>query len=142
MLNPNYAWAWQFKSWAAIWDGRFEDAIASVAQGMRLSPHDPHMFMMQCAMGWAQYLAGNYNEASKLARIALQAKPDFAIALCILGAASAQAERRADATSYIERLRLQMPALRISNLQILLGPSNDEIYARWSEGLRKAGLPE
>jgi TolB-like protein/Tfp pilus assembly protein PilF len=142
MLNPNYAWAWQFKSWAEIWDGRFEDAIASVAQGMRLSPHDPHMFMMQCAMGWAQYLAGNYNEALKLAGVALEAKPDFAIALCILSAAAAQAGRQAEATAYIGRLRQQMPDLRVSNLFILLGPLKAEAQRKYAEGLRKAGLPE
>jgi TolB-like protein/class 3 adenylate cyclase len=142
MLNPNYAWAWQFKSWAEIWDGRFEDAMASVAQGMRLSPHDPHMFMMQCAMGWAQYLAGNYGEALKCAGIALEAKPDFAIALCILSAASAQAGRQADATAYVGRLRQQMPELRISNLFNLLGPLKSEAQRKYAEGLRKAGLPE
>jgi len=142
MLDPNYAWAWQFKSWAEIWDGRFEAGIASILQAMRLSPHDPHMFMMQCAMGWAQYLAGNYGESLKFAGIALEAKPDFAFALCILSTAAARAGHQADATAYMGRLRQQMPELRISKLTILLGPLNSEAQRKYAEGLRKAGLPE
>jgi len=40
-------------------------------------------------------------------------------------------------------LRQLDPALRASNLRFILGPyRRPEDLARWTEGLRKAGLPE
>ena len=40
------------------------------------------------------------------------------------------------------RLRQLMPDLRISNLKELFPIRRTEDFDRWTEGLRKAGLPE
>ena len=40
------------------------------------------------------------------------------------------------------RLRALDPALRLSNLKDLLPFRRPEDFARWAEGLRRAGLPE
>ena len=40
------------------------------------------------------------------------------------------------------RLRQLDPALRLSNLKDLLTLRRPEDFAKWEEGLRKAGLPE
>jgi hypothetical protein len=47
-----------------------------------------------------------------------------------------------EARQAMERLRQIDPALRISNLKDWFPIRRPEHFARWTEGLRKAGLPE
>jgi hypothetical protein len=54
-LNSNSAWAWLFSAWVKVWLGEREVAIERAARAMRLSPHDPHLFMMQHAIAMAHY---------------------------------------------------------------------------------------
>src|SRR5262249_10513133 len=46
-LNPNLAGAWYASGWIRVWLGESDLAIAHMANGMRLSPRDPHMIGMQ-----------------------------------------------------------------------------------------------
>jgi hypothetical protein len=57
--------------------------------------------------------------------------------------AYALSERIAEAREAIARLREIDPGLRLSNLaRVALPFRRPEDLARWTEGLRKAGLPE
>ena len=140
-LNPNLAMAWLFSGWVKVWLGEPEAAIEHLARAMRLSPNDPNVFNMQAATALAHFFAGRYAEASSWAGAAVREKPNHLIATSVVAASGALAGRSAEAEKAMVRLRQLDPALRLSNLGNLGPIRRPEDIARWSEGLRKAGLP-
>jgi len=141
-LNPNWASAWLFSGWGKVWLGQSEGAIEHVARAMRLSPQDPQIFNAQAATAAAHFFAGRYAEASSWAEVALREQPDHFIATCVAAASSALAGQATDAQKAMARLRQLDPDLRISNLGDLFPISRPQDFARWAEGMRRAGLPE
>jgi len=141
-LNPNWAWAWLFSGWAKVWAGEPEVALEHVARAMRLSPQDPQIVNAQAAMASAHFFAGRYAEASHLAEVAVLEQPNHLIATCIVAASGALGGRSAEAHRAMARLREFDPALRLSNLKDLFPIRRHEDFAKWEEGMRKAGLPE
>jgi tetratricopeptide (TPR) repeat protein len=142
VLNPNLAWAWLFSGLARVWLGEPAAAIERAARAMRLSPHDTQSFAMQSVMAWAHFFLGRYAEATSWAEMAIRQLPDHIPATSVAAAASALAGNHAAAGNAVARLRQLMPELRISNLKEVSQIRRSEDFARWAEGLRKAGLPE
>jgi hypothetical protein len=86
---------------------------------------------------------GRYEDAASWAALALQDNPDYQPALRQGAASNAMAGRLELAQKAMARLRQLNPALRVSNLKDVLGPyQRSEDFARYAEGLRRAGLPE
>ena len=141
-LNPNWAWAWLFSGWAKVWGGEPEVAMEHVARAMRLSPHDPQIVNAQAAMASAHFFAGRYAEASSWAEVAVLEQPNHFIATCMVAASGALGGRPAEAQKAMARMRELDPALRLSNLKDLFPIRRAEDFAKWEEGMRKAGLPE
>ena len=141
-LNPNLAWAWLHSGWVRAWIGEPEVAIEHEARAMRLSPHDPLFFNMQAATALAHFFAGRYAEASSWAEMAIRDQPNHIIAVSTAAASGALAGRLAQMQRAMARLRQLDPALRISNLKDLFPIRRSEDFARWADGLRRAGLPE
>jgi adenylate cyclase len=141
-LNQNLAWAWNFGALAKTFQGEPEVAIERAARAMRLSPQDAQMFAMQTATAWGHFFLGRDDEALSWAEAALRQQPNFFVATCIAAAAAALAGRTAEAARAMTRLREIDPALRLGNLHELLPFRRPEDFARWAEGLRRAGLPE
>jgi tetratricopeptide (TPR) repeat protein len=141
-LNPNLAWAWLWSGWTKISLGQPDDGIERVMHAMRLSPHDPLAFSMQCAIGSAHFVAGRYAEALSWAEMAVRGKPDWLLASCLAAASAALAGRSAETQKAMTCLRGIDPAFRIPNLRDVIPYLRSEDFARWAEGLRRAGLPE
>jgi TolB-like protein/Tfp pilus assembly protein PilF len=139
-LNPNLMQAWFGIGWVRIWDGEAEAAIEAFARAMRLSPLDPFGFTMQHGMAFAHFLASRYDEASSWAEKALRAYQNSQGLLGVMAATNALAGRLEEARKAITRLRELDPAQSVSSLKIRLRRPED--FARYGEGLRKAGLPE
>jgi len=142
VLDPNYAWGWLFSGWIRVWGGEPEPAIEHVKRAIRLSPHDPQMFMMQLAIASAHYMAGRYAEALPWAQAVLREKPDFMVATCTIAAIFARLGQIAEARAAVEQLQQREPGLRLSNLDKWFLTSKPADSAKWVEGLRLAGLPE
>jgi tetratricopeptide (TPR) repeat protein len=143
LINPNLAWAWSDSGWVKLWLGEPDRAIEHFAQAIRLSPIDPALFSMQLGTAHAHFYAGRYDEALTWANMALREVPDSPLALRIAAASSALAGHDEEAKCLIARLLEIDPALRISNLQNVLGPYRQPEYpAKYADALRKAGLPE
>jgi tetratricopeptide (TPR) repeat protein len=143
VLNPNLVWAWQFSGWVKLWLGEPEVAIERLTRAMRLSPNDPTMFNVQDAIGSAHFAAGRYAEALSWCKAALREKPDFILALCTAAASAALSGQLADAEKAAATLRRLRPTLRISSLGELFPElRRPEKFAKFAEGLRRAGLPE
>ena len=100
------------------------------------------MFNMRAGVASAHYFAGRYADASLWAEAAGREQPNHVIAACIGAASSALDNRLTGALKEMVRLRQLEPTLRLSNLKDLVPLRRSEDFARLTEGLREAGLPE
>jgi adenylate cyclase len=142
-LNPNLAAAWIASGWGRIYLGEPADAIERFERAMRLSPLDPFAYHACSGMGWAHLSAGRYDEAASWARKAIHEQPNWASSVRMVAIAYALSDRIVEAREAMARLRELDPALRLSNLARVAPPfRRPEELARYTEGLRKAGLPE
>jgi TolB-like protein len=141
-LDPSFAWGWLASGWIKGFSGEHELAIEHVQRAMRLSPTDPHVFTMRAAVGFAHFFAGRYDEALSSSEAALRERPGLLIAIAVAAAAAALAGRQADAERAMARLRTIEPEMSFANLREHWPIRRADDFARWSEGLRRAGLPE
>jgi len=142
VLNPNLAAAWSFSGWVRIFLGEHDAAIERLARAMRLSPRDPTLFHMRIGIAYAHFHAGRYDEASLWAIDGLRDAPNILGGLRILAASKALAGQLDEARNAIRSLLEFDPALRISNLKDRISPLRASDFAKYADGLRKAGLPE
>jgi tetratricopeptide (TPR) repeat protein len=141
-LNPNLAWAWLYSGWVKAWSGEADTAISHITRAMQLSPHDPNLFSMRRAIAFAHFIAGRYQEALSAADIVMKSPQNAFIAMATVAASAALLGRQQDAESAFSQLRASEPTLRLANLRERFPIKRDEDFARWAEGLRRAGLPE
>jgi TolB-like protein len=142
LLNTNLAAAWTFSGWARIYLGEYKVAREHFAHAMRLSPLDPFVSAAQNGIALVHLCAGRYDEASSWAEKALREDPNYHPALRVFAASNALAGRLEDAQKGVARLREIDPTFRVSDLRDLTGLRRPVDFARYAEGLRKAGLPE
>jgi tetratricopeptide (TPR) repeat protein len=141
-LNPNLAAAWYLVGHLRIYVGDPETGIEHLTRAIQLSPLDPLIFRAHAGLAYAHFFAGRNDEAWVWAEKALRQRPDWLTALRIGAACHAIADRVDPARKLVACMLELDPALRISNLQGLPPLRRAEDFARWSEALRKAGLPE
>jgi adenylate cyclase len=142
-LNPNLAAAWNASGWVRIYLGEPAAAIGRFERAMRLSPLDPLAYLACGGIGFAHLFAGRSDEALAWARKASHEQPDWAASWRLAAIAYAQSGRSVEAREAIARLREIDPGLRLCNLaRVVLPFRRPEDLARYTEGLRKAGLPE
>ncbi|MEJ2123165.1 MAG: adenylate/guanylate cyclase domain-containing protein [Alphaproteobacteria bacterium] len=141
-LNPNLAIAWLYSGWVNIWIGLPDIAIERLSHAIRLSPQDPEIAMMQGATACAHFFTGRIDDAIFWAEQSLRLQPNYLIATSMLAASYAIAGRSREAEDAVERVRRVDPNCRISKLLDSFPFRRKGDFNRWSEGLRKAGLPE
>ena len=141
-LNPNLAWAWHFSALAKAFGGEPEAAIEHAERAMRLSPQDPQMFGMRIATAHAHFFAGRYQEALSWAESAVREQPNFFIGYAWPRQAARWPGDRLRRRKRWRACVSSIPVSRMSNLKDLLPIRAAEDFARWAEGMRKAGLPE
>jgi tetratricopeptide (TPR) repeat protein len=142
ILNPNLASAWFLGGFLRLWRGEPEAAIGLFAQAMRLSPADPELYRMQAGMAMAHLFAGRFDDASSWAEKSFWNLPSFLMVVGIVAASHALAGRTRAARQAMQHLRHLDPALRTANLRDWLPIQRPEDLAVFSDGLRRAGLPE
>jgi len=109
---------------------------------MRLSPHDPAMWIFLNGIAMAHAGARRFEEAVSWAQRSLQRRPDWLIAHLVLAASYAQLDRLDEARSALEEaLRLQ-PALSVAGLKVMGSGADPGFIEGVIEALRKAGLKE
>jgi TolB-like protein/Tfp pilus assembly protein PilF len=141
-LNPNLAWAWLYSGWVKATIGDANRAIECIARAKRLSPHDPQDISIQIGMAFAHFIAGRYGESLACAQAAVRLRPNTQIANCLAAASAALAGHPAEAHRAIERLLRQNPSLRVADTLVTRKICRPDDIARWTNGLRQAGLPE
>lgn len=140
-LDPNLAAAWHLSGWVRIWQEKPETAIEHIERAIRLSPHDPLMFVMQNGIAAAHFLAGRYEDASTWSERALRSQADYVPALRVGAASLACAGRRFEAQKVMARIRQIDPELRVSNLADVVPFRGENDITRYIDGLKQAGLP-
>jgi adenylate cyclase len=142
-LNPNSAAAWSTSGWVLTFLGEPADAIQRFERAMRLSPLDPFAFYACVGMCATHLFAGRYDEAVSWARKASQEQSNSATSWRFAAIAYALSDRIVEARDAMARLREIDPTLRLANLARVAAPfRRPEDLACFTEGLRKAGLPE
>jgi tetratricopeptide (TPR) repeat protein len=141
-LNPNLTWAWLYSGWVKAQMGDADRAIECIARAKRLSPHDPQDLSIQTAMAFAHFIAGRYSESLACARAAVRLRPNLQVVNCLAAASAAQAGQPAEARKAVERLLRLNPSLRVADTFVTRRIRRPEDIARWTDGLRQAGLPE
>jgi TolB-like protein len=141
-INPNLAMAWLTSGWLRAYLGEPDLSIKHLSHAVRLSPLDPLSFGMYAGLAFAHFFAGRYDEAASWAEKALREQPTWIPALRTAAASYALAGREQDARETMARLRELAPEMKISLLKDLMPLRRPDDLNRFTEGLRKAGLPD
>lgn len=142
-INPHLGPVLLASGWVKVWLGEPELAIKHLTEAMRLSPVDPHMYMMQAAIAHAHFFAGQFDESAAWSQKALREQREGFPILRIAAASFAESGRLREAKLAVARLLQIDPALRIANFHERLGPYRlNEYVMRYGAALRKAGVPD
>jgi hypothetical protein len=93
-------------------------------------------------MAFAHFIAGRYGESLACTQAAVRLRPNLQIANCLAAASAALAGRPDEARKATERLLQLNPTLHVAGAPSLQMIRRPEDLARWTNGLRLAGLPE
>ena len=142
MLNPNLAMAWCYSGLAHSYLGQHTEAIRRIQHAKRLSPHDPHGFFFEVALGMPLLLSGQYEAAAVAGRRARDLHPGLSDSYKGLLAALGQMGARREATSVRKELLELEPAFSVAVALARSPLLRPEDRSRYAEGLRLAGIPE
>jgi TolB-like protein/class 3 adenylate cyclase len=143
-LNPNCALAWSTRGFVLAVRNQPVPAIEAVQHAIRLSPLDPLAQIFLTALAIAHNAAGRYEEAIEWADRALHAQPRFIVAMRVKLASLGHLGRAEEARDVLERLLALNPGLTIATWRATYASKAyaPELLALYTDGFRKAGLPE
>lgn len=110
-INPNCALT---SSWLGFYEavnGDVTKGVALTQAGLRRSPRDPARGSMLCALGFAEFSAGNYDAAAVAAETALVLAADSATALILGSIANVGAGRIDRAAALFRQIAQSAPKL-------------------------------
>jgi TolB-like protein len=140
-LDPNLAMARLWAGQAQNYLGNHDAAIEQFSAAVRLSPIDPHLFLVQTGMAFAHFLAGRYEQGLSWATRAIQRQPNYPSAQRILMANLAMTGRIAEARRACDVVLQTDPALRISGIKSSPFRRLEDLE-KLEQAWRIAGVPE
>jgi tetratricopeptide (TPR) repeat protein len=129
-------------SFVRLWLGQPELAVDHEMRALRLSPIDPRIGHMETAAAFGYYYAARFAEAALWAEKAMRSMPKWPVALGIAAGSFALSGRQDEAVKAVARLRELNPNIRIADIASIFPFRRADDTARWTEGLRRAGLSE
>jgi tetratricopeptide (TPR) repeat protein len=135
-MNPNDASLLADMVEILVQIGKAEDGVAQIKLAMRINPHYPDWYLWN--LGWAQYFAGDYEEA--LGSLKRMSNPPNG-AHRILAAVLVRLGRVEEARAVITAFREKAPDSTLAKMENFAF-QNRTYLERWMEDLRTAGLPE
>jgi len=141
-LNPNSAIALAMTGWIEAIMAEPEKALEHLLRADRLSPRDPRTWFIITGIGMAHFIAGNYDDAIVWNKKALAQNPRSAVALRVLAASLARLGQIDHAKETITELLKIEPHLTISSLGARMLMQHPDVWKKFSEALRQAGLPD
>jgi nitrogen-specific signal transduction histidine kinase/TolB-like protein/FixJ family two-component response regulator len=139
-LNPNMAMAWCYSGLAYSYLGQHAEAINRIRHAQHLSPHDPHAFFFDMALGMPFLLTGQYDEAVRVGRQARDRNPGLSSTYKGLLAALGHLGASREASTVRKALLLLEPGFSISAALARSPLLRAEDRKRYSDGLRLAGI--
>jgi TolB-like protein/class 3 adenylate cyclase/Tfp pilus assembly protein PilF len=125
--------------------GRAEETEAHVREALRLSPHDPWVYIWLLAGGFAACLLARTEEAATWFRRSIEANRNYALCRFVYAAALANTGQIQEARSQVAAGLALDPNFTIANFQSAVWSDNPvylEQCGRVIEDLRRAGIPE
>ena len=141
-LNPNMALAWCYSGLAHSYLGEHTEAIRRIQHAKRLSPHDPHGFFFDTALGAPFLFLGQYEAAAQMGRQARDHHPGLSSAHKVLLPALGHLGAYGEATSVRKALLSLEPHFSIRSAAARSPFMRQRDLDCYLRGLRLAGIPE
>ena len=141
-LNPNHAWAVGALGGLYANDGRPNEALVALSKAMRLSPHDPLMWIWMLFVMAAHFYARDFHAALDAADRLIRFRPDKSNAYRFKAAALGhlgQIEEANKALKMAIEVSRQNFEYFVRSCPAWMRPVDHDLQV---EGLRKAGLTE
>jgi adenylate cyclase len=149
MENPGEPWTYKEIGLSSLYLGKPQQALEWFAKADRIGPRDPGRWTWLDGRGHALILLGRDEDAIRALINALDANPKNVFPHAFLAAAYALLGRSEQARAALAAYLDRRPGERISTFRrdapvplALTSEKYRQQYARISEGLRKAGMPE
>jgi TolB-like protein len=141
-INPNSAMALTTLAWIETTNANPTKGLELFRRAERLSPRDPRGWFISTGLAAAHFYEGRFDEAALWAQRALNHNPRFAVGLRMLAATLGRQGETDKAAAVMRELLYIEPDLTLTKLRARLMFLNDWCWSRYSDGLRRAGLPE
>ncbi len=140
-LSSSNVFALSCSALTLAWSGHPERAIERAHRALRLSPFDPMNFMPNCALAIAYLQGDRCEEARDAARQAVTVNPRFSVCHAHLAAALARLGQHEAAREAARQVLALNPGFTVNGFAGAHQPA-PEVFARYAEAWREAGLPE
>jgi TolB-like protein/Flp pilus assembly protein TadD len=141
-LNPNSAVALAIMGRIETFLGDIDKALELLGRAERLSPRDPRGWFITSGRAYAYFRKGQFDQATSLAKKALNQNPRFTLALRHLAASLAKQRRLDEAAEAIREVLSIEPQLTLTKLRARSLFMDEADWHEYSTSLRLAGLPE
>ena len=142
-VSPSCAHAWILSSATESYLGRGKEAIRMAERALRLSPGGSNLYFFYNFMSIAHYVAEDYDESLRWARLSEIEHPSFTSNLRGLCAALSAMGRLEEARATAKRLMVLEPEFRLGVYEDTRLPYKPpDLRQRILSHLRLAGLPE
>ncbi len=139
-LNPNFSLAQGIYGLALAFCGRWEEADEAARRALRLSPRDPSSALYYGIASYAQFVGRNYDEAIRLARVAIRFRGDYVGGHRLLTAAASMAGQTEVARAALQELRRAQPNISLAWIASELPFKREADRQHYLEAFRRAGL--
>ncbi len=141
-INPNFAAAYGWRSFAKAHAGIVDEAIDDSKMARRLSPQDPQNIIFQGGEALAYFMSDRFDEAAAVIADVIRQRPQFEGAWRLECTALARAGRLDEAKAVLARILEKQPNLTAAQLRASLPYPTAETLEKFVGGLVLAGLPE
>jgi adenylate cyclase len=142
MLNVNSAQAFSSSGWIRDYMGDPDVAIDHFTRAIRLSPLDPEMGYFMSGLGLAHLIRGDDEAALAWGRKAVLELPKWVTGHRIVAVSLVHLGRVGEAQAVMQSLREIAPTFSIEHMKKHSPYRDPEFFAKYLDGLRKAGSPE
>jgi TolB-like protein/cytochrome c-type biogenesis protein CcmH/NrfG len=139
-LNPCFSQAQNYYAAALTFCGRWKEGDEAARRALRLSPRDPFSAQYYGSASLAQFIGHNYDEAMRLARVAIRLRADYAAAHRVLTAAAGMAGQPEVANVALQELRRVQPNISLAWIANQVPIKQDADREHYLEGFRRSGL--
>ena len=122
--------------------GNTTKAMEYCRHAERLNPRDPRGWANLTVTAYVHFLEDRFEEAVLAARRALGLNSRYTVTLRILAASLAKLGQRAEAADVVRQILTIEPQLTLSKQRARSMFIDENVWSKYAEGLRLAGIPE